>query len=530
MLAVSADPRVSGARASRWFAAAVGIASALLAYALTGPLAIGGHDEGVYLATARALAESGEYRLINLPSAPLQTKYPPAYAALLALMKRGLHLDARQVRPLKAINAACLIAIVFLTSELARTLSGGSLGASVVAALLTSTSLALVSQVDVIGSDSLFVALLLGALVMMERRSPIQTMIAGCLLGAATLTRTVGLAAILGTLSYEARQPSRRRLWLLVPALTISGAWLLWSAAYRAHVGPIEGYYVVYSPLMWLNALSEPAFTWRVVFANVLEYLKAAPLIFGVPEPVTATAFVVGAALGGWSARRHVLLRHALAMATVYGLVLVGFPAAFSRYLLPAVPLAYAVVACGVSSQARAGRRLGAAPIVAWACVLAVLVANVVEVRQYSQQSPDRIPVGFGLYLPFQLAGFIQTADWIRRNTPDDARLGSSNDTAYFTLTGRRGVRPWPYEPELYNPHYGPAPPSPPIDVPNELARLGVDYIIVDPYLQDVRPYAEGYLNHVLRAPGHCWTLAFTSDNTVHQVYRRAPAAACAAR
>ena len=183
MLAVSADPTVSGARASRWFAAAVGIASALLAYALTGPLAIGGHDEGVYLATARALAESGEYRLINLPSAPLQTKYPPAYAALLALTKRALHLDARQVRPLKAINAACLIAIVFLTSELARTLSGGSLGASVVAALLTSTSLALVSQVDVIGSDPLFVALLLGALVMMERRSPIQTMIAGCFAG-----------------------------------------------------------------------------------------------------------------------------------------------------------------------------------------------------------------------------------------------------------------------------------------------------------------------------------------------------------
>lgn len=530
MLAVSADPTVSGTRASRWFAAAIGIASALLAYAFTGPLAIGGHDEGVYLATARALAESGEYRLINLPSAPLQTKYPPAYAALLALTKRGLHLDPQQVRPLKAINAACLIAIVFLTSELARTLSGGSPGVSVVAALLTGSSLALVSQVDLIVSDLLFVALLLGALVTMERRSPVQTMIAGCLLGAATLTRTVGLAAILGALSHEATRPSRRSLWLLVPALTISGAWFLWSAAYRAHVGPIEDYYVVYGSFMWLNALSEPAFTWRVVFANVLEYLKAAPLIFGVPELVTAAALVVGAALGVWSVRRHVLLRHALPMGTVYGVVVVGFPYAFSRYLLPAVPLAYALMACGITSQARDGRRSGAVPIVAWACVLVMLVANVVEVRQFSRQSPDRLPVGFGMYLPFQPAGFIQTADWIRRNTPDDARLGSSNDTAYFTLTGRRGVRPWPYEPELYNPHYGPPPAIRRVDVPNELARLGVDYIVVDPYLYDVKPYAEGYLNRVLRAPGQCWTLAFTSDNTVHQVYRRAPAADCAAR
>ena len=42
-------------------------------------------DDGIYVSTARALAERHEYRLINLPTEPYQTKYPPLYPALLSL-------------------------------------------------------------------------------------------------------------------------------------------------------------------------------------------------------------------------------------------------------------------------------------------------------------------------------------------------------------------------------------------------------------------------------------------------------------
>jgi hypothetical protein len=44
------------------------------------------HDDGVYLATAKALAQGDGYRLINLPQAPVQTKYPFLYPAILALI------------------------------------------------------------------------------------------------------------------------------------------------------------------------------------------------------------------------------------------------------------------------------------------------------------------------------------------------------------------------------------------------------------------------------------------------------------
>src|SRR5262245_12487243 len=44
------------------------------------------HDDGIYVLTAKALAEGEGYRLTNLPGEPPQTKYPPLYPVLLALL------------------------------------------------------------------------------------------------------------------------------------------------------------------------------------------------------------------------------------------------------------------------------------------------------------------------------------------------------------------------------------------------------------------------------------------------------------
>ena len=44
------------------------------------------HDDGIYVCTAKALAQGQGYRLINLPGLPVQTKYPIIYPALLALV------------------------------------------------------------------------------------------------------------------------------------------------------------------------------------------------------------------------------------------------------------------------------------------------------------------------------------------------------------------------------------------------------------------------------------------------------------
>jgi len=46
------------------------------------------HDDAIYVSTAQALAEGKGYRLIGVPGAPLQTKYPVLYPAVLAAVWR----------------------------------------------------------------------------------------------------------------------------------------------------------------------------------------------------------------------------------------------------------------------------------------------------------------------------------------------------------------------------------------------------------------------------------------------------------
>jgi hypothetical protein len=43
------------------------------------------HDDGVYLVTAKALAEGNGYRIESLPGEPPQTKYPILFPLLVAL-------------------------------------------------------------------------------------------------------------------------------------------------------------------------------------------------------------------------------------------------------------------------------------------------------------------------------------------------------------------------------------------------------------------------------------------------------------
>src|SRR5271166_1491546 len=44
------------------------------------------HDDGIFLVSAKGLADGEGYRILSLPNEPYQTKYPPLYPALLALV------------------------------------------------------------------------------------------------------------------------------------------------------------------------------------------------------------------------------------------------------------------------------------------------------------------------------------------------------------------------------------------------------------------------------------------------------------
>src|SRR5688500_11956345 len=43
------------------------------------------HDDGIYVATGKAIAEGNGYHLVNLPGEPPQTKYPFLYPVVLSI-------------------------------------------------------------------------------------------------------------------------------------------------------------------------------------------------------------------------------------------------------------------------------------------------------------------------------------------------------------------------------------------------------------------------------------------------------------
>ena len=52
-------------------------------------------DDGIYVVTAKSLAEGRGYRLIHLPGEPAQTKYPILYPAMLAAVWTPGHASRR---------------------------------------------------------------------------------------------------------------------------------------------------------------------------------------------------------------------------------------------------------------------------------------------------------------------------------------------------------------------------------------------------------------------------------------------------
>ena len=106
----------------RAFRVAIALGSVLLAsvyaIALAAPAAGTFHDDGIYVVTARALAEGQGYRIISLPDSPTQTKYPILFPWLLSLVWRVAPSFPENLLWLRAIPLASTVAWLWLSWRL----------------------------------------------------------------------------------------------------------------------------------------------------------------------------------------------------------------------------------------------------------------------------------------------------------------------------------------------------------------------------------------------------------------------------
>lgn len=514
-----------------WVAVAIAAAAALLPTLTPGVIGLF-HDDAIYASGARLLAEGRGYRLPNLPDAPYQTKYPPLFAALLAIIWWIRPEFPENVLLLKALNLGFVAAAAVGIAMLARAQNPKmSWTIPVGCQLVLVTSPMVVGFANFTMTDVLFTTLVVfsvvlwgrsGALMPVRREAAVVAVTA-----VAILTRSVGiaLAAAIAVDCLLRRQRARAVLHGGV-ALSVLSAWMAWASMHRAGTSPLIAYYQEYEKPAFSHLMTNPGLAVQIVGGNIRIAADSMSLVMGpfwiLMWPVLILLLAVGAfqlARSGW--------RMPLLFAGCYLVLVVSHPWTPNRYLLPLVPIFILAAVAGTTHLWAAARRSrGAlqrpASVPALVVLAVLLFGNGIWLR-YRLQPGGNVREWAGSDMGYQWSGFQDTFEWIRRNTPPEARFGGVFDTMYFLYTGRQAVRPWFHQPETYFYPYRAAKPfmGQPGDVARELRAMRIDYLVLDPTAGFVEgPAAIALLRGVLALPDVSASLVFRSHDGLHEVYR----------
>ncbi len=350
-----------GAPRPPWLAAALA-AVIVLACALASvtPHPIGVFwDDGVYLLSAKALAAGDGYRYMYLPGTPPAIHYPPAFPLLLAALLKVTPAFPENVAILKMLNPLCLAIGVYGAARLA----AKHLGLAHVPAALAVAVCALTAPVlvltNVLLSESLFFAMLVGALWLVEQalsRGGVRTAaVAGIAIAALALVRTVGAVLLPAAIAVLVLRRRRREAAVMAACAIIALApWQVWVwQASREFPDELRGSYGPYLEWVIGGYRHEPALAWEVFVRNVTDLWRTFGLIFAprIPRVLQwGVAAVVVATLGVGLAS---LARRASALAVflaLYGAVVLLWPYNPERFVWAVWPLAGIVLLAGARS------------------------------------------------------------------------------------------------------------------------------------------------------------------------------------
>ncbi|MEK7405924.1 MAG: hypothetical protein AAB225_12520 [Acidobacteriota bacterium] len=405
------------------------------------------HDDGLYWVSAKSLAEGAGYRIASLPGEPHQTKYPPLYPALLAVIWKIQPGFPGNVTPALVVSWLALPAYLLLTSALLTAMGVGRTRAWVICLILAAHP-----RVGFLGAnlmaDLLFCALISAALWMAHRGE--KPGVAGLLAGAAFLAKVAALPLLVtAPLCYLLRKRHRHAALFAAGMLPAVLGWTLWTMRRApASTDPALLYYTNYlgyyrATVSWSDLPLVLAKNAAGLLANICDLVLPASSAI-LPTAVVwllALAFI-GAAIR-WARRAHAL-QYLLFAAGYAGLFLFwNFPPN-ERFLLPLYPLLLAALVeawVEVSDWSRGGHWSPSA-IRRAAVVLAPL-----PLAGLPGLAIGGICLGHaqlpGLYEARRqvLADHRKAYEWIRRNTPASANFIAFEDPNLYAYTGRRARR-----------------------------------------------------------------------------------------
>jgi len=385
--------------------------------------------------------------MINMPGAPHATHFPPGYPLLLAALWKLYPTFPDNIVAFKFMNAFFLACTAFGTYRLSRTRFELGPAASAIAALVGTVSVLVLVITGVVLSEPLFMALMIPTVLVTERaaeRGDLRTAaLAGVLIGALALVRTVGVFALpAALLVLLTRRHVRAAIVLAMVALAFIVPWQLWVSAYQGEMpGPFVGKYGAYGP--WV---AEGYRTGGWPFATAVLGKNAGELfgLFGyvtlpvppvMPRLVSLGTVIAMLGLGAVVLRRRVPVTTLFLL--IYGGVILLWPFEPTRFALVWWPVLAALFAAGVRTlwswhpQAVPARMARAAGL---ACVAVVLAG-------YATYNARGVRDTWWLNIQSDAATRAKPlAEWVARSTKPDDVVISDHDLIVYLYTGRRAV------------------------------------------------------------------------------------------
>jgi hypothetical protein len=421
------------------------------------------HDDAIYVSTAEALAGGQGYRLIDVPGAPLQTKYPWLYAAVLSIVWHFWpsfpdNVVVMQVVTLCFAAASAALAYLYLVrfGYCTRTVAAASV-------LICATASYFLYYAVLTMAEMPFVLFTLVALWGVEGflLRPEMTKRAqfgwGCVLGLPFLCRTIGATVIVSSLWVLWRHKRPLRWYACGVAMAVL-PWIVWSSLGRGvwDRNPVDGYYTDYvgcwsstglsmvGQVVWTNAL-------MVAYGSAEQPLEGLAVFMEIWFGRAMTsALLMAAGLMVWLTMISDLRRgRALTwMLAVYLGAMLVWPWLPHRFLAPILPFLAVYLLLGWSSLLK---RFSATPVLRFAPAMglfviviangALLACHAVQVRRTGYPLPKTKMAGV------EWASYERTFEWLRRNSREEDVISSGVDSMMALYTNRQAVRPFVYDP-----------------------------------------------------------------------------------
>lgn len=498
------------------------------------------HDDGIYAVVGKAVAQGDGYRIVSLPTAPAQTKYPFLYSYLLSWLWALNPSFPQNIALLKVLNVAIFVAIFFVAVIYYRRHASGSTLAAVLFAVLVCCNPIIFGFTDYVLSDLWLVLLSLCALTVCagaeaDRGRFSRLLLLAGITGLACLSRSAALPLVFaGAIHTFMVRGWRGAAYFLLGVALFVAPWLAWLWYHsQPPTDSLFAYYIAYDATgtgEWAATINRHL---SIILGNARYLVDMFGLFYLTPLlPGVGLLFAFLSFMGVCATRcRDDVFAWSFFIFSIA--LLLAWPFHPGRYLAPLAPLALLFLFRGM---ARAHSWLETALRnsvlrhwlfrVAWSPALIILLLDGVWLSSFLLNHDDQSTRGlYGRRLPYSWIGFEESFAWIRAHTTPDALLATAYDPMYYLYTERRAIRPALHRPATYFYPYGGAQPDVGSvqEIKPQLVKLRINYLIVDP----LDGYAEGkatvkLLDDLVRSFGSQAEKVFTSTDGKHRIYRMA--------